>query len=193
MTNISAKLSILLFLLLPMCAHKQEAKESFVNISSDATLQLKQPKDILPEIQLVQVLSFKFKDKSNSSQAVLVNKDNKLSIVALMPFGGEVFRVEYYDGIIHSKALPGVESRFDLKYALGDIIMVYANRDALQSWVSPKVEIIDTKNTRVIKSNSTEIVRISYDNADRFAANVKYEHLQRNYTISIQPVSQSKP
>ena len=189
-----SKYCIVLFLLLSMCAHKKEAKESFVNIGEDATLTLKQPKEILPEIQLVQVLSFKFKDKQNTTQTVLVNKDNKLSIVALMPFGGEVFRVEYFDGIIHSKALPMVESKnFDLKYALGDIILVYANKDSLQSWVSPHVQIIDQGNTRLIKNNNTDLAKITYDNVDRFAANVKYEHLVRNYTINIQPVSQSKP
>lgn len=188
-----SKFWFVLFLCLPMCTHLQQSKEVTVNIGSDATLALKQPKDILPEIQLVQVLSFHFKDKANSSQVVLSSKDNKLTIVALMPFGGEAFRVEYADGVISSKAMPMIESRFDLKFALGDIIMVYANKDALQSWVSPGVEIIDTENTRIVRYKSEDMVHISYDKADRFAAVVNYEHLLRNYKINIQPISQSKP
>lgn len=185
------KLLFLISLFLLGCTTTQKVQEKSIHLSEDITLSLAEPRDILPNIQLVQVLTFQHQDKKNSSQVVLTSKDNKLTIVALLPFGGEAFRVEYMNGAIKSKSLPlGLPKDFDLKYALADIIIVYADSKNLTTWLSPTVELHDTELKRVITYKSVPIIQIQYDRAQKFSAVVNYENLLRNYKIHIQPVSQ---
>jgi hypothetical protein len=181
-------------LLLSGCAHVQKQTPGrTVNIGGEALLNLPEAKEILPDIQLVQVLTIKHKEKTHSSQVVLTSKDNKLMIVALLPFGGEVFRIEYANGTISSKALPMVATDFDLRFALADIILVYAKTADLNKWVSPGIEIVDKDLTREIFNKSQPLIRIQYDKADKFAATIDYQHLTRNYQIHISPISQGQP
>jgi hypothetical protein len=185
---------LVLMLVLSGCAHVQKSTPGrSVNIGGEATLTLPEAKEILPDIQLVQVLTIKHKDKTHSSQVVLTSKENKLMVVALLPFGGEVFRIEYADGSITSKALPMVAADFDLRFALADIIMVYAKATDLKKWVSAGVEIVDSELTRDISYKAQPLIHIQYDKADKFGATIDYSHLTRNYQIHIVPLSQGTP
>lgn len=183
------KYGLAVILLLSGCAHTQKSVQSSVNIGEDAQLNLKEPKDIFPEIEMVQVLTIEHGKEKRTSQVVLSSLNNKLTIVALLPFGGEVFRVEYAEGVISAKSLPMVQKNFDLKYALSDIVMIYAEKEKLETWLSKGVEVIDTEMGRTIRYKGQDLISIQYDQKDRWTASVKYEHLLRKYKIQVQSVS----
>ena len=174
------------------CASVKTIDDRIVEISDRASLTLPEPNQILPPMELVQFLTIDYQGKKRSSQVVLTSKDNRLLMVALMPLGGEVFRVEYADGKISSKSLPMTAKDLDLKYALADVIMVYSNQKALQSWLSKGVKVEGKVGERSILLDKELIVRIKYEGKDLYSSSVEYEHLARNYKISIKPVSQVK-
>lgn len=182
---------LLVLIVIAACTHFQKDIQKSVRIGESSTLILKEPKDILPEIQLVQLLSIEHRGEKNSTQTILTSRDNKITVVALMPFGGELFRIEYFDGEIHSKAVPFINSDFDLKYALADLVLVYSDKNKIV--LSSGTTISDRKNERIVIFNNLPLIKIKYSSKDKFKSIIDYEHLTRNYKIKITPVSQGVP
>lgn len=149
---------------------------------------------MFPPIQLVQVLNIDHKGKNHSSQVVLTSKDNTLSIVSLMPFGGEAFRVTYSGFEIKSQAMPFMPKDFDLKFALADIVLIYTeNAEKLQSWLSVGSQVVDSGLQREILYQSKPLIRIQYSQVEKFDAKISFVHLVRGYKIQIDPISRDTP
>ena len=175
------------------CAHRQTAtRDTRVNLGETAYLNLGAVNEILPPVQLVQVLTVDYAGKKRSSQVVLEARDGHLKVTALMPFGGEAFRIEYTGGEITSRSLPLGADSLDLKFALADVILVYAPRAVLLKWLSPGVQVVDSPGHRVLRTAEKTLIEIDYGGADPLAAEIHYRHLLRNYRIHIKPVSQRK-
>jgi hypothetical protein len=163
-----------------------------VSLGEEAYINLGPVNEILPPVQLVQVLTVDYADKKRSSQVVLEARDGHLKVTALMPFGGEAFRIEYANGEITSRSLPLGADSLDLKFALADVILVYAPRTVLLKWLSPGIRVEDGPGRRVLRTASKTLIEIDYSVADPLAAEIHYRHLLRNYRIHIKPVSQRK-
>ena len=192
-----AKLFFCLFVVLQMsCMHNsvvQEPPLNQVNIGPESVLTLPEARNILPDVQLVQLLTVEHKESKRTTQVVLTSKDNKLSVVGLFPLGGEAFRVDYVNGRIMTKSMPMPARAFDLRFALADIILVYAETEKLSRWLSPGVTVVDDGLGRTILQSGEPLIKIRYQKDDRFASNVDYEHMLRGYRIHIEPVSQGTP
>ena len=180
---------LILGIFLMSCSTLKVAKDQSVDLGQGAFLYLKQPQDILPDLQLVQVLSIENKGKKNSSQVVLTSRENKISVVALLPLGGEAFRVEYSGGEIRSKSMSVMDSKFDLKFALADILLIYAEKKSLESWLSPGVQVVDGDKTRDIVSKNRVLIHVQYSDQNRYKSEIDYEHLIRDYRLHITPLS----
>lgn len=172
------------------CTSVTKEADSVVNIGEDVKLQLPAPKEILPDIELVQLLSFEHGSHKNTIQTVLTCKDNRLILVGLMPLGAEAFRVEYSKGEMKASGLMTGQQKFDLKMALADIVLVYAKKEDLNLWLSQGSRVVDDKNRRTILFREKPIIQIAYDKVDKFSGTINYMHLTRNYQIHIKPVSQ---
>lgn len=175
------------------CSHVEKKSAESVDIGEHVFLSLKQTSAILPEIQLVQLLKIEHPKGNHSAQVILNVQKNKITILSLLPFGGELFRVEYENGVITAKSLPSVQDSMDLRYALADIILVYANADVLKTWLSEAAEIIELPNRRIIRAHGKELIQIDYQGAEKFKSSIRYQHFLRKYKISITPISQSPP
>ncbi len=89
--------------------------------------------------------------------------------------------------------MPFMQPDFDLKFALADIILVYADFEKLKGWLSPGVEITESGLQRRISYQGKQLIQIQYSEAEKFVAQVTYEHLLRGYKIQIHPISRSTP
>lgn len=184
------KLPIAFLLFIAGCSTTRLTTDTKVPISSSASINLVDPHRLLPEMRLIQFLTLSHAEKQHSSQVILTNRNATLSVVALLPFGGEAFRVEYRDGAIHSSKLPYVRSDLDLKYALADIALALSDEKLLEAALSPSAVLDARPRKRVVLVEGKPVISIRYDSDDRFRSKIEYEHLERKYRILITPVSQ---
>ncbi len=184
------RIILTLLLTTAACTNVEKKPETFVSIGGDATLKLPPPQEILPGIELTQLLTFEYQNSKKSIQTVLTSNDSKLTLVGLLPLGGEAFRVEYQGGAIISQKPVGMDQSFDLKMALADIILVYSESKTLSGWLSNGARVVDQKNQRSILLNEKPIIKIHYSDPAKLKAKINYEHLLRGYKIQIQTLSQ---
>jgi len=187
--NKSQALCAILFILSVGCAHVARFNNTEVDVGKGVVLHLPDPKQILPPVQLVQLFKINYNSKNYSNQMILTSQNNKISVISLLPFGGELFRIVYDGQDIQYKSLPGVGFEFDVKYALADLVLIYADADKIESWSNGSVKIIDKGFERDVYFKSENIIQIKYSGSDRLRSQIEYRHLVRGYVINIEFIS----
>lgn len=187
-------MSKILLLILPLvvsCSHLSKKTDERIDIGGGAFLKLNSIKDVLPDIEQVQLLTFEHGEKRQTIQTVLKVKDNQMSIVGLMPLGGEVFRVTYIDGVIVARAPPFMPENFDFKYALADIILIYGGLKNLNVALE-NAKVQESSNVRKVSTANKDLVHIQFEKTDRSKSKVSYDNKIRNYKIQITPAGGEK-
>ncbi len=178
-------------LLVSGCASKtisNKESDNKISIGSKSYLTLREPKDMLAEFQVIQILQIKYGEMNRSSQVILTSKDNSISVVGLMPFGGESFRIEYNQNGIRAKLPPGFSSKFNLTHALADIVLILADKSAIEELLSEDTKVVDSGLTRKIFWNDHAFIEIEYSSPTKLNSHVLFRHLERNYSLEISPV-----
>lgn len=187
--NKSQSLGTILFILSLGCVHVTRFNNTGVDVGKGVVLHLPDPRQILPPVQLVQLFKISYNSKNYSNQMILTSQNNKISVVSLLPFGGELFRIVYDGQDIQYNSLPGVSSGFDVKYALADLVLIYGEADKIESWSNGLVKIIDKGLERDVYFESENLIKIKYSGSDRLRSQIEYRHFVRGYVINIEFIS----
>ena len=166
-----------------------------ITLFKNQTIELPPPSDLPFNIRATQILtanySIKGKQQSYTSQMEVEKINDKLIMVALGGWGGEIFSIQYQGNVIKSSSLPMPHSSMGIKYALTDFILTYAPKNLLKKIFRPTdIHIQFKQKQRLFMLDKKPIIIIKYTTSnDPWKSNVTIENLIYHYRINIQTLS----
>jgi hypothetical protein len=168
-----------------------------ITIAPNQTVELPSPSELDFNLVATQILTaeYQIKDKKDtySSQVQIEKKGNRLVMVALGGWGGEIFSLQYDGNQIKSSSLPMPHANMGIKYALSDFILTYAPANVLtQMFKQTDIKVIASPLERTFLLKGKIIIEILYQNPDPWKGKIELSNNIYHYQIDIQTLS-SKP
>jgi len=138
-----------------------------VEIAHNQWIYLPQPHQMYFNMNETQILiahyRLKGKEYSHTIQVEVEKTHNKIVIVGLTPWGGELFSVNYNGHIIKNTSLYMTHANVSINHMLIDFILTYARTALIKRLLKlTKIKLILKNNSRVFMLNKKTIIQIKY-------------------------------
>jgi len=166
-----------------MISHGKEKLGTNIEIKTNNFLSII-PKDS----QVIQYVSYE-KDGDVKDTQVILRRKKDLIVTVLSPIGLELISLRVTKNGV--ERIGGI-AQFKLELfrkVMADMLAVYAPKKLLLKETLAAVNVIDSKNKRVISLNSKKIITISYTLEDRWKSDITLEHLELNYKLNIKTLA----
>lgn len=161
------------------------------------TIQLPTPAQLNLNRSATQIVSAQYRIKgatnSYTSEVHIEANSQKLLLVAVSGWGGQLFTIDYNGKAIKSSSLPMPNANIGIQHTLTDFIFTYASPQLLKTMLASTTIKMDIKPLqRIFSVDHKTILQIDYQNEDPWKGKVILHNVPLNYTVTIQTVSVAK-
>jgi len=121
--------------------------------------------------------------------AMIELEQRSLTMVGMSAFGVQLFSLLYAGGVITYDISPLIVEKIEPDYMLADFLLCYWPIEVLQQRLSDSSlrvqEYVGNEKKRVLYRDSVPVIEISYQQENPWQGRVTYNHLERDYQITI--------
>jgi hypothetical protein len=145
------------------CAARYTVSAGSTAIAPGLELAIPTGRDLGYPVEATQLITAHFRSQVQVFQAYITVTPDKITVVALDPFGGRAMTIIATDDGIHADVSPIVPSVLRPANILADIAIVYWPTDAVRRALASTSAIVsDDANERVISLEGREVVHVTY-------------------------------
>jgi hypothetical protein len=182
-------LLILLMIFSAGCAVRYELSPGGTRIAPGLELLLPTPRELGYSIEATQLITARFADKVQVFQAYVSVSPEKITLIALDPFGNRALTVTVTDDAIHTEAAPIVPSVLHAENILADLALVYWPASSIQRRLEgTSASLYDDESERKITVDGREVVQVKYESPHEHSW-AKHAHLRNiayGYELDLQ-------
>ncbi|WP_108652846.1 DUF3261 domain-containing protein [Dongshaea marina] len=178
-----------LLLALTACSSIRQQAPSRVTLAKDHPFTLPQPNSYPQKITATQLVSGKYKQQTHSLQFQVEQSPERLVLVGISPWGGELFSANWDGKEIKTSSLPAVSKQLQPLYMLADFIITYYPAKVLSPLLARGgMTLQDTPLTRSVLVDGKPLIQINYQYPDHWRGKITYRHIQRHYSLTIETI-----
>ncbi len=161
-----------------------------IEIAKNQWIKLPTPRQLDLNRTATQILTaeYQIKDKiqTYTSQVQVETTPEKLVLVAIAGWGGEIFSIDYDGTKIKTSSLPMPNAALGITHVLSDFIFTYASSDLLKVILKPtKIRLTIKNRERILTLDNKPIMKIHYQYKNPWKGKVTLRNLALHYTIKI--------
>lgn len=165
-----------------------------VEIVPDQWIQLPKPSQLAFNVTATQILTAAYKIQgkiySHTTQVQVEKTPQRLVLVAVSSWGGQIFSIDYDGASIKTSSLPIKHATTGIQHVLTDFILTYARTDLVKNLLlSTDIKLTLKKNQRIFMLHNKPIIKIDYQSSNIWNSKITLNNLKLHYTIKITPVS----
>jgi hypothetical protein len=184
------RLLLLVMLLFPAaCATRYGASPGSTTIAPGLELAIPSGRELGYPVEATQLITAHFRDRVLVFQAYVSVSPEKITLIALDPFGGRALTVTATGSGIHTEQSQIVPSGLRAGNILADIAIVYWPVPALRRALSgTSATLYDDQRERTISFDGREIVQVKYDgpHEDSWPRAARLRNLAYGYELDLQ-------
>lgn len=161
-----------------------------VELLAGQWIQLPKPAQLKFNIAITQILTAEYKIANRSyryiSQVQIEKTPQRLVLLTMAGWGGELFSVDYDGVTIKTNSLPMPNLKMGLQHALTDFILTYADTTLVKQLLqTTEIKFISTPRQRIFMLHNKPVITIDYQGTNPWQDQIILRNLQYNYTIKI--------
>ena len=161
-----------------------------VTVGEQQAITLPTPLALHMQLTATQSLSAQYGQKQYTTQVEVEATKQRLVLVALSGWGGQVFSIDYDGKQIHSSSLPMKNSQVGIHHVLTDFIFTYASDDVINTMLQgTSMTLETTTKQRQILQHGKPIIQIDYQYTNPWQGQVTLHNLALHYTVTLTTVS----
>ena len=146
------------------CAARYVASPGSTTIAPGLQFAIPTGRELGYSVDSTQLITAHVRDQVQVFQAYVVVTPEKVTIIALDPFGGRALTVIATDDAIHTEVAPIVPAVLRPGNILADLAIVYWPAAAVRRGLAgTSATLYDDESTRTITDNGREVIHVTYD------------------------------
>lgn len=146
------------------CAARYAASPGSTIIAPGLELAVPTGRELGYSVEATQLITAHFRDQVQVFEAYVSVSPEKITMIALDPFGGRALTVTATDDAIHTEAAPIVPAALRPGNILADLAIVYWPAPALRRGLAgTSASLYDDQSERTISVDGREVVHVIYE------------------------------
>jgi hypothetical protein len=146
------------------CAARYSASPGSITIAPAIEFALPTGRELGFSVEATQLITAHFHDQVQVFQAYVSVSPEKITLIALDPFGGRAMTLTATDGAIHAEVAPIVPASLRPGNILADLAIVYWPAPAVRRGLAgTSATLYEDQSERTITENGRELIHVSYD------------------------------
>jgi len=152
------------------CATRYEASAGSTRIAPGLEFSIPTGRELGYSIEVTQLITAHYGDRVQVFQAYVGVSPEKITLIALDPFGNRALTVTAADDGIHTEAAPIVPTMLHAENILADLTIVYWPAPAIRHrLVGTSASLYDDPSERKINVDGREVVNVRYESPHEHA------------------------
>jgi len=171
------------------CATWYEASPGSTSIAPALEFPIPTGRELGYSIQVTQLITAHYGNRVQVFQAYISVSPEKITLIALDPFGNRALTVTATDDAIHTEAAPIVPSALHPENILADLTIVYWPASAVRHrLVGTSASLYDDPSERKINLDGREVVQVSYESPHEhtWAKRAHLHNIAYGYELDLQ-------
>lgn len=188
-------LLILLMLFSAGCAARYEVSPGTTMIAPGLELLLPTPRELGYSIEATQLITAHFGGQVRVFQAYVSVSPEKITMIALDPFGNRALTVTATDDAIHTEAAPIVPAVLHAENILADLAVVYWPASSIRRRLEgTSASLYDDERERKITVDGHEVVWVNYEGPyeHSWAKRAHLHNIAYGYELDLQSTVRDK-
>ena len=161
---ISRLLLILVMISSSACATRYEASPGSTRIAPGLELLIPTGRELGYSIEATQLITAHFSDRVQVFQAYVTVSPEKITLIAVDPFGNRALTVTATDDAIHTEAASIVPTVLHAENILADLTIIYWPASAVRRRLEgASASLYDDPSERKINVDGREVVQVTYE------------------------------
>lgn len=165
-----------------------------VELLTGQWVQLPKPSQLAFNVVATQILTAEYKafnhSHNNTSQVQVEKTPQRLVLIALAGWGGELFSINYDGAKIKTSSLSIPNLSIGLKHVLTDFILTYASAAEVENLLkTTEIQVVFKPHQRIFILHDKPVIKIDYENIDPWKGTVVLHNFKYNYSIKIVTVA----
>lgn len=182
----------LLSLFLFACNPAYYSNKQGVQLANEVTFQLITDIPFDDGLSLLQTAQISFNDQNHDLLFKTEISSQRLVLVGLTPTGTRLFSIQMDEDQITAQGLPDSE-HIKPYYILADLQLSLWTTHLISSALDGATVLHQGPLQRIIMRNDQPIIMINYSNPVYYQGNIHFQHLERGYSLRIEPLSIEVP
>jgi hypothetical protein len=146
------------------CTARYVASPGSITIAPGLEFAIPTGRELGYSVETTQLITAHFRDQVQVFQAYVSVTPDKITMIALDPFGGRTLTLTATDDAIHTEVAPIVPAALRPGNILADLTIVYWPAPAIRRGLAgTSATLYDDERERTITDNGHEIVHVSYE------------------------------
>jgi hypothetical protein len=146
------------------CATRYAASPGSTRIAPGLEFSIPTGRELGYSIEVTQLITAHYGDRVQVFQAYVGVSPEKITLIALDPFGNRALTVTATDDAIHTEAAPIVPTMLHAENILADLTIVYWPASAIRHrLVGTSASLYDDQSERKINVDGREVVHVIYE------------------------------
>ena len=171
------------------CATRYEASPGSTQIAPGLELLIPPGRELGYSIEVTQLITAHYADRVQVFQAYISVSPEKITLIALDPFGNRALTVTATDDAIHREAAQIVPTVLHAENILADLAIVYWPASSVRRRLEgTSASLYDDQSERKISVDGREVVQVSYENPhkDAWAERAHLHNIAYGYELDLQ-------
>ena len=182
-------LLILVMIFSAACATRYEASPGSTRIAPGLELLIPTGRELGYSIEATQLITAHYGDRVQVFQAYVSVSPEKITLIALDPFGNRALTVTATDDAIHTEAAPIVPTVLHAENILADLAIVYWPASAIRRRLEgTSASLYDDPSERKINVDGREVVQVRYESPHEhsWAKRAHLHNIAYGYELDLQ-------
>ena len=182
-------LLILLMIFSAGCATRYEVSPGSTRIAPGLELLLPTPRELGYSIEATQLITAHYGDRVQVFQAYVSVSREKITLIALDPFGNRALTVTATNDAIHTEAAPIVPTMLHAENILADIAIVYWPAASIRRRLEgTSASLYDDESERKISVDGRAVVEVKYESPHEhsWATRARLHNIAYGYELDLQ-------
>jgi hypothetical protein len=182
-------LLIVLMISLPACAARNPVSRGTATLAPGLKFALPTGRDLGYSVDATQLITAHFRDQVQLFQAYVSVSPEKITMIALDPFGNRALTITATDDAITTAAAPNVPAALRPENILADLAIVYWPAPAVGRALSATpASVYDDQSGRTISLDGRVVVQVTYDapHENTWAKLAHLQNLEYGYELDLQ-------
>jgi hypothetical protein len=171
------------------CATRYEASPGSTRIAPGLEFSIPTGRELGYSIEATQLITAHYGDRVQVFQAYVGVWPEKITLIALDPFGNRALTVTATDDAIHTEAAPIVPTMLHAENILADLTIVYWPASAIRRrLVGTSASLYEDPSERKINIDGREVVNVRYDSPHEhsWAKRAHLHNIAYGYELDLQ-------
>jgi hypothetical protein len=171
------------------CATRYEASPGSTRIAPGLEFSIPTGRELGYSIEVTQLITAHYGDRVQVFQAYVGVSPEKITLIALDPFGNRALTVTATNDGIHTEAAPIVPTMLHAENILADLTIVYWPAAAIRRrLVGTPASLYDDQGERKIEVDGREVVNVVYESPheDSWAKRAHLHNIAYGYELDLQ-------